>query len=102
IAITRRAAFAIGNVNQPSPQHRSTTFVPARRPTARNTSEGSGHSASHQPAAGISVPSKKPGSFAIAHLRTRLASQFGLACAGHYEFRLKLRPFWIGGHGTVP
>src|SRR4051812_16607806 len=68
IATIRRAAFAIGNVNQPSPQHRSTTFMPARRPTARNTSEGSGHSASHQPAAGISVPPKTPGRFAIARL----------------------------------
>ena len=66
IATTRPASFAICSVNQPSPQHRSITFMPGRTPTAASTFAGSGHSASHQPAVGISVPSKKPGSLAIA------------------------------------
>src|SRR3981081_400215 len=67
-ATTRFASFAICNVNQPSPQHRSITFILELMPTAASTVAGLGHSASHQPAAGTSVPSKKPGSFAIAQL----------------------------------
>ena len=58
-APTRFASFAICNVNQPSPQHRSITFIPELMPTAASTVAGLGHSASHQPAAGISVTFKK-------------------------------------------
>jgi hypothetical protein len=60
IAATWRATFAICNVNQPSPEHRSITSMQGFRPTLASTPAGSGHNASHQPAVGISVPSKKP------------------------------------------
>src|SRR5690348_13091185 len=60
IAATWRATFAICKVNQPSPEHRSITSMPGFRPTLASTPAGSGHNASHQPAVGISVPSKNP------------------------------------------
>src|SRR4051812_38868814 len=61
MAITRRAILAIWSVNQPSPEQRSITSMPGFTPTFARTPAGSGHKASHQPAVGISVPSKKPG-----------------------------------------
>src|ERR1043166_5697817 len=61
MATTCRAILAICKVNQPSPEHRSMTPIPRLTPTAISTPAGSGHSTSHQPAVGISVPSKKPG-----------------------------------------
>ena len=39
-----------------SPEHRSITSMPDRRPTAASTPAGLGQSASHHPAVGISVP----------------------------------------------
>src|ERR1700746_1751241 len=60
IAATWRAILAICKVNQPSPEHRSITSMPGFRPTLESTPAGSGHNASHQPAVGISVPSKNP------------------------------------------
>jgi hypothetical protein len=62
MATTARAIFDSCSVNQPSPQHRSTTVMPGATPTSRITPAGSGHSASHQPGSGIPVPAKKPGS----------------------------------------
>src|SRR5882724_9050593 len=62
IAVTCRAILAMCRVNHPSPEHRSTTSMPERIPTAASTAAGSGHSASHHPAEGISVASKKPDS----------------------------------------
>src|SRR5580704_8169117 len=61
MAITKWAIFAICNVNQPSPEHRSTTSISDFKPTDVSTPAGSGHRASHQPGSGIPVPSKKPG-----------------------------------------
>ena len=61
VAATYRATFAICNVNQPSPEHRSITSMSDLRPTLASTPAGSGHNASRQPAVGISVPSKNPG-----------------------------------------
>src|SRR5581483_9276673 len=61
IAVTCRATFAIGSVNQPSPQQRSTAaLMPGSNPAALSTPAGSGQSASHQLASGISVPTKNP------------------------------------------
>src|SRR5450830_435038 len=62
IEVTCRASLAICNVNQPSPEHRSITSMPDVMPTWARILAGSGHSASHQPAVGISVPLKNPGS----------------------------------------
>ncbi len=69
MATTRRAIFAIGSVNQPSPAQRSIASIPGASPTARSTPAGSRHSACHQAASGISVPSKKSGCFSIATFR---------------------------------
>ena len=44
-----------------SPEQRSITSMPGLIPTAASTPAGSGHSASHHPALGISVPWKNPG-----------------------------------------
>src|SRR5262245_29868925 len=66
MAITRRAILPICSVNQPSPEHRSTTVMPPATPTAASTLAGSGQSASHHPAVGISVPWKKPGGLDMA------------------------------------
>src|SRR5713101_9133601 len=62
MAITARPILDNCNVNQPSPEQRSTTVMPGTIPTSLITLAGSGHNASHQPGSGISVPSKKPGS----------------------------------------
>ena len=53
------AAVGVGwcSVNHPSPEYRSTTSIPCLTPTAAR----SGHSASHYPAVGMSVPWKNPG-----------------------------------------
>ena len=60
MARTWRAIFAIYNVNQPSPEQSSNTPMPGSNPMAASTPAGFGRSASHQPAVGILVPSKKP------------------------------------------
>lgn len=60
MVMTLRAILESGNVNQPSPEHRSTTSIPGVTPTSLSTLAGSGHSASHHPGSGIPVPSKKP------------------------------------------
>jgi hypothetical protein len=60
--MTLRAIRESGNVNQPSPEQRSTTSMLGVTPTSLSTFAGSGHNASHHPASGIPVPSKKPGS----------------------------------------
>ena len=65
IVTTWRAIFVIWSVNQPSPEHRSSTSMPARIPTLASTPPVSGHNASHQPAVGISVPSKNPGGLSV-------------------------------------
>ncbi len=65
IATTRRAISAICSVNHPSPEHRSTTSIPDLMPTLPSTPAGSGHSACHQPALGISVPWKNPLGFSV-------------------------------------
>jgi ABC transporter substrate binding protein len=62
MAMTLRAILESGKVNQPSPEHRSTTSMSAFTPTSLSTFAGSGQRASHQPGSGIPVPSKKPGS----------------------------------------
>src|SRR4051812_47468526 len=43
IAMTLRAILDSGNVNQPSPEHRSTTSMPGVTPTSLSTLAGSGH-----------------------------------------------------------
>jgi len=60
-ALLREARRTFSHVNQPSPQQRSTASVSRLRPTASSTRAGSGHSVSHHPVVGISVPSKKAG-----------------------------------------
>jgi hypothetical protein len=65
IATTCRASLAICKVNQSSPEQRSMTSIPGLMPTAVSRPTGSGHSASHHPAAGISVASKNPDGFMI-------------------------------------
>ena len=58
MAMTLRAILESGNVNQPSPQHRSTTSLPGVTPTSLSTLAGSGHRASHQPGSGNPVVRK--------------------------------------------
>lgn len=65
MAMTLRAILDNGNVNQPSPEHRSTTSMPGVTPTSLSTLAGSGDSASHQPGSGIPVRSKNPGSWLV-------------------------------------
>jgi hypothetical protein len=67
IAATWRATFAICNVNQPSPEHRSIASMQGFRPTLASTPAGSGHNASHQPAVGHFRPFKEPPRF-VRHL----------------------------------
>ena len=56
IETTVRATFASCNVNQPSPEQRSTTSIPGFTPTFASIAPGSLKSASHQPGSGIPVP----------------------------------------------
>ena len=69
--------MAICRVNQPSPEHRSMTSIPGLTPTALSTPAGSGHSASHHPAVGISVPSKNPAGLLV--IRMSLLRQITVA-----------------------
>lgn len=53
IATACQATLAMGSVNQPSPQHRSTARMPGLIPTAATTLAGCGHSSSHH---GLAFP----------------------------------------------
>src|SRR5438270_10612730 len=65
MAMTSRAILDNCNVNKPSPEHRSTTIMPAEIPTSLTTFAGSGHKASQKQGSGIPVPWKKPGSIVL-------------------------------------
>src|SRR5256885_11696399 len=82
MAVTSRAILHNCNVNKPSPEHRSTTIMPAETPTSLITFAGSGHNASQKQGSGIPVPWKKPGSIVLSirrqpHRDDRLSSSIG-------------------------
>src|SRR5437764_8923876 len=93
MAMTSRAILHNCNVNRPSPEHRSTTTMPAEIPTCLITFAGSGHKASQKQGSGIPVPWKKPGSIVLSIRRQPYQADGLSSSVGAFVFR------FLGFHG---
>src|SRR2546421_86493 len=93
MAITSRAILDNCNVNNPSPEHKSTTIMPAETPTSLITLAGSGHNASQKQGSGIPVPWKKPGSIVLSNRRQPHQDDRLSSSVGAFVFR------FLGFHG---